>query len=322
MDNLLVFDASHLTYRSYHAGKFLAENSNSNIEDVAIYLFMNSVLSMIKKFSNRKVIFLYDKAGSTESRKDLNENYKANRVFNPVVHNIKTKLITNLKLMNFNVIEADGYEADDLAYWMSRNLKNDIVFISEDKDWISYVTYNSVLYRPIKKVLIKFSNIVDQYKPIRDSIIKASKDYKETPIAKLDHLESLHLLLSQRKVLLGDASDNIKGFKGIGPKSVPEVLVRLNSVKDYKEFSSRTTAQKNLKLNIDQFITNLKILGYEGLKDKNLMVHFCTDELTNDSHKYYLELCDEINSKDLRSKYESISNILPKDNHVELQLKI
>ena len=151
---------------------------------------------------------------------------------------------------------------------MSKNIKNPILFISEDKDWISYINYSTSLYRPIKDQVLNFDHLIKSYSPIIDKLIELGKVTINTP----SDMESIiHKLIIQSKSLDGDPSDNIKGFKGIGPKSKPSILINLNSVPTYYDYVGKTKAEKLLQSEIDRFINNTKVLGYEHIDGIDIM---------------------------------------------------
>jgi 5'-3' exonuclease len=89
MDKLLVFDASHLTYRMHYQAKNILTKDNKGewshelnqyvldevlLNHMTAYLVLNSIFSILSKNKDRKCLFLYDSKGSTSVRKLLNIN--------------------------------------------------------------------------------------------------------------------------------------------------------------------------------------------------------------------------------------------------------
>lgn len=309
---LKVFDASHLTYRMYHAAK---RTDPDNVLDTAIYFFFNSIFSVSRTDSNTPMVFLYDAKNSTKHRKNIDENYKSNRVANPDVIELKRRLVNYLNSLGLVNIEIEGLEADDIAYYMSRNLDNPITFISDDKDWISYVVDNKSLVRPIAKESVTFNQLLVKYSPIIDGIIKGSDLESYLSHHKLSIQELVHKLVIDRKAILGDGSDNIKGFKGIGPKTASKLVVKLNRIESITEFNPKTSAEKLFIKGYDRFLDNRLVLGYSHIDELDIKPTFQNSSINQVDYKEsLLKLSDDIRSSRLESRVDSLVKILESNN--------
>lgn len=272
-NHLVVIDGSHMTYRCYHVAKSqLPKKSNIHDElsedeklaeaarliNMSVYLFFTTLFSVMKNNPFSKVVVLYDAKGSAGVRKEIDPEYKSNRTTNHVVIAIKSIITKHLPRLGVYWTELSGLEADDIAYWMSRHLSNNMLMVSEDKDWKSYVTPYTSLYRPINDEFIDYTSILKSL----SSIIEGLKLIKPDLVVNQDLVEKL---ISQKKAIYGDGSDNIVGFDGIGPKSIVKVIIELNSVDDYHKYRGKSKAEKALATGIDRFISNIRVLGYEHI---------------------------------------------------------
>ncbi|QSM00814.1 5'-3' exonuclease [Yersinia phage YerA41] len=308
-----VYDASHLTYRMYHQAKSI--NPENPIQ-TASYLLLNSVFALMKGNKGIPTVFLYDTAGATKDRKEIDENYKSNRVFNPYVHELKTRMTRYLTSLGFPVVGIEGLEADDIAYYLSRNCLNPLKFISEDKDWYSYVIDNKELLRPIRDKqlaggsLTTFNDLLMKVDPILSGYLPENN-------TKEDIDREVHKVWIQRKALLGDASDNVAKFKGVGKSNIVQLLVKYNKAGcDINKFTPKGVVEKRFKADHDRFLRNIQVLSYDRMQDMDIK-----DQLTFefnpdiDIKAALLEIAKEINSSRITNNADKYAQRIL-DNHV------
>jgi DNA polymerase-1 len=99
-------------------------------------------------------------------------------------------------------IRKKGYEADDIIATLSEKLSAsgyEVRIISSDKDLMQLVTDNISLFDPIKSRIIKAKEVLEKY-------------------------EVLPSQMTMLQALMGDASDNIPGVSGIGPKTAAKLI--------------------------------------------------------------------------------------------------
>lgn len=198
--------------------------------------FLRSLGSLINQINPTSVYVIFDGAGSSQNRKNIIPEYKSSRnltkitnweIFQDVEEENDAKidqivrLIQYLKTLPVKVLSLSKVEADDviavLSDKLSQNENNKIFMVTNDRDYIQLIKKNVILYLPSKKDFFT-----------RDSIVK-----------EYDVLPENFILL---KTLLGDASDQVKGVKGLGPKKVkqlfPELSERILSLDDLFEISA------------------------------------------------------------------------------------
>ncbi len=141
------------------------------------------------------------------------DKYKANRKGMPDELAQQMPILKEvLKAMNIEIIEKEGYEADDilgtLAKWgQSKNL--DVTVLTGDRDSFQLIDKNIKVRIPRTKM----GKTEDQ-------------DYTVEKIEEEYGLEPLDLI--EVKGLMGDTSDNIPGVPGVGEKTA------INLIKEYK----------------------------------------------------------------------------------------
>jgi len=204
VQNAVLVDAMHLAYRNFHVFK------KDSVEYKWVEQFFVSLVSIEKRHPRHTIMLLWDSKIST-MRFKINTEYKQNRKdrdpeekerFNDGLE--KVKLI--LKHQNYWNIEADGYEADDVAAYMCNRLgkvpSESIILWTDDLDWAQLINDSKgvTLYRPSKRQTLDESEFFNAY---------------EFPPRSLPVFKSL----------TGDKSDNIKGINRF-PRKIAKDLCR------------------------------------------------------------------------------------------------
>lgn len=314
MTPIIAFDASHLIYRMYYVAK---NKLPDHLINGTIYFFFNSVFAVVRRNPGIPILFLNDSAGGTNYRKELNPEYKSNRVTNSDVVEARRRIQEYIDLLNLMQVGVLGFEADDLGYFLSRRVNNSITFISEDVDWISYVIHNKSVIHPIKEESVTFTTLLTKYGPWIDEICGDSDDVVGWLASKGHTLESyVHMLITQRKAILGDGSDHIKGFNKIGPKTAKEIIIKLNKLNDPRDFVGKSVAGKKFQSQIDRFFNNIKVLGYSHIDEHDLSPHFKDFKSSHitDYRPLIEKLANDIDSSRFLKSIESINTSLIKSN--------
>ncbi len=150
-------------------------------------------------------------------RHEMYDKYKANRKGMPDELASQMPILKDvLKAMNIEIIEKEGYEADDilgtLAKW-GQNENLDVTVLTGDRDSFQLIDKNIKVRIPRTKM---GKTEIEDY-----TIEKIKEEYGVEP---LDLIEV--------KGLMGDPSDNIPGVPGVGEKTA------LNLIKEYKNIDS------------------------------------------------------------------------------------
>lgn len=216
MQHLILVDANALGF----AGMSSARLSAGEMKTQSTFTVIKTTRKLFLDNPNALIIYLYD---GRSWRKDIYEDYKANRTQTAkqlqeredyFVQKVST--VKALKLLGVTIASADNYEADDLAYYYSKRWKGDKVTLqAADKDWLQLVDERTTWFDPINERQCTNVNF------------QAFTGFKNVN----QFLEA--------KYLLGDAGDNIKGLKGVGPKTVEKLFGLWDSVKQFVEDENR-----------------------------------------------------------------------------------
>ncbi len=209
---LFLVDAYALIFRGYYA--FIKNpRINSKGEDTsAIMGFMNSLLDVIKRERPDHLAVCFDKGGSAD-RVELYQDYKANRDETP--EGIKTAvpyIYEILKAMHIPIMVKEGYEADDVIGTLAKKAEKEgykTFMVTPDKDFAQLVSENIFMYRPM------FGGGYETW-----GIPEVQQKFEVTdPLQVIDYLG-----------MMGDASDNIPGLPGVGPKTAKKFLAAYGSM--------------------------------------------------------------------------------------------
>ena len=211
---LLLIDAYAMIFRAYYA--FIrAPRMNSKGENTsAIFGFAVTLEDLIKKINPTHVGVAFDPAGGT-FRHEAYEQYKAQRPETPEDIRKAVPVIKQLlQAMNIPVLEVPGFEADDVIGTLSRQGEQagfEVYMATPDKDYGQLVSDHVFMYRPRHTggfELMGPQEVCDKY--------------------GLNNKDQVIDLLG----LMGDASDNIPGCKGVGEKTAVALLQQFGSIEN------------------------------------------------------------------------------------------
>lgn len=212
MKKLLLIDAYAMIFRAYYA--FIrAPRMNSKGENTsAIFGFCVTLEDLLKKINPTHVGVAFDPAGGT-FRHEAYEQYKAQRPETPEDIRKAVPVIKQLlEAMNIPVMEVPGFEADDVIGTLSvqgEQAGYEVYMATPDKDYGQLVSDHVFMYRPRHTggfELMGPKEVCDKY--------------------GLQRKEQVIDLLG----LMGDASDNIPGCKGVGEKTAVALLEQFGSI--------------------------------------------------------------------------------------------
>ena len=214
MKKLLLIDAYAMIFRAYYA--FIrAPRMNSKGENTsAVFGFCITLDDLIKKINPTHIGVAFDPAGGT-FRHEAYEQYKAQRPETPEDIRKAVPVIKQLlEAMNIPILEVPGFEADDVIGTLSHMGEEagyEVYMATPDKDYGQLVSDHVFMYRPRHTggfELMGPKEVCDKY----------GLQYKEQVIDLLG--------------LMGDASDNIPGCKGVGEKTAVALLQQFGSIEN------------------------------------------------------------------------------------------
>ncbi|MBQ8892098.1 MAG: DNA polymerase I [Bacilli bacterium] len=213
MDKIILIDGNNLVFRSYYATAYsgsLMKNSKGYPTN-ALYGLINMLNKIIKEENPTHMMIAFDK-GKT-FRHDSYPEYKAGRSETPDELKMQfSKAKELVTAMGINYMEIDNYEADDIIGTFANYIDNtpdlEGLIVSSDKDLIQLIS---------DKVIMKLLKS-------NDYIMMDKDKFKE--VYGIDDPKKMIDL----KALMGDASDNIPGVKGIGEKIAISLIGKYGSL--------------------------------------------------------------------------------------------
>lgn len=209
---VFLLDAYALIYRSYYAFINRPITNSKGQNTSAIYGFVKTLQELIRHENPTHLAVAFDPAGLT-FRSDLYPPYKAQRPSTPEDIKLSVPIIKQiLEAYNIPVLQVQGFEADDVIGTVAKRFACsdvDVYMFTPDKDYAQLVTDNIYFYKPKKSG--------------NEAEVLGVKEVCElyglaTPSQFIDIL-----------ALMGDASDNIPGAKGIGEKTATKLIAEYGS---------------------------------------------------------------------------------------------
>ncbi len=288
----ILIDGNNLLFRSYYATAYngnLMKNSKG-FPTNALYGFINMVNKIINEEKPEYVMIAFDKGHNF--RQDMYDNYKDGRIETPNDLKIQFPVAKEIcTLMGIKYIECDNYEADDIIGTFARMADEDknynATIISSDKDLLQLIS-DDVNVKLLKQ---------------KDYILMDEKTFTETygikPIRMID-----------LKSLMGDASDNIPGVKGIGEKTALSLLQKYETLDGVYEHINEISGKTKEKL------INDKENAYFSYKLATIYktIDF---EYTFESIKYLGINKDKLIEKYKELEFNSFLKNIPNDSKIE-----
>ncbi|MFH1193208.1 MAG: DNA polymerase [Candidatus Jorgensenbacteria bacterium] len=206
MKTLLLIDSHALIHRAFHALPPLISPAGEPVG--ALYGLARTLNKVLEERKPDYVAAAFDRPEPT-FRKEAFKEYKAQRPKAPdelVSQLIKARKL--FKAFHIPIFERPGSEADDIIGTLAERFKNNpdirIVILTGDLDALQLVVGNHVVVETMKKGVTEMVTYDEKAVEARYGLpVSALVDYKG---------------------LVGDPSDNIKGVKGVGPKTAEKLL--------------------------------------------------------------------------------------------------
>lgn len=242
MGKLLVLDGFSLAFRAFFALPETMVTASGQYTN-AVHGFTSMLLNLVKDHQPTHVAVAFDHPDPT-FRDQIDANYKGTRSKTPDSLLSQIPFIAQVvRSFDIPLIEAPGFEADDVIATIARMAKSDgisTIIVTGDRDSFQLVS------DPFVRVLFNRRGVSDYELLDEEGVEK-----------RMGVLPSLY---SQFAALRGDPSDNIPGVPGVGQKiaarlinsygSIPTLLEHLDELTP-KLASSIRESQSQLKINLD-----------------------------------------------------------------------
>ena len=213
MKRLILIDGHAVLFRAFHAYPALSTSKGELVN--AVYGFTNILLNTMAELKPTHIAVTFDRAKPT-FRHAAYTQYKATRPEMPSeLAGQQERVEEVVKTLNIPIFAVEGYEADDVIGTLAKQASEagEVVIVTGDHDALQLVEDTRV------KV----------YMPGRGKI--PARMYDEVEVEeKYGSLKPEQI--PDFKGLVGDASDNIPGVRGIGPKMAVKLLAEFGSVEE------------------------------------------------------------------------------------------
>ena len=214
MDKLFLLDAYALIYRAYYAFIKNPRINSKGVNTSAIMGFCNTLHEVLTKEKPTYIGVAFDPHGPT-FRSEAFPAYKAQREKTPEDIIIAVPIIKQiLQAMRIPILQADGFEADDIIGTLATQAKNqpvDTYMLTPDKDYGQLVSSQVKMYRPRHG---------GGYEIMGEEEIK-EKYGIDNPLQVIDLL-----------ALMGDSADNFPGCPGVGEKTAVKLIAQFGNVEN------------------------------------------------------------------------------------------
>ncbi len=238
---LLLIDGNNLFYRAYHALPPLSDKTGENAN--AVFGFSNMLLRATKEVEPTYIACAFDTKAPTFRHVEF-EAYKAQRKPPPDdLYPQLPKVKSMLDAFGIAYFEKEGYEADDLLGTLAmkaiRGQESDVSKKDKKKNTkLQALTTNKlqvVILSGDRDLLQIVDGDIKVQAPgwnLSSTTLYGSKEVEEkfgiTPEQMVDY-----------KAITGDASDNIPGIAGIGPKTASALLQKYKTLEGiFKELDN------------------------------------------------------------------------------------
>lgn len=251
MSKYLFVDGFNMAFRAFYAVKELSRPDGFPTN--ALYGWVRSLWKLTDDEQPDGVVVFFDLGGAQDKLALLPE-YKANRGETPEAFEQQIPWIKKLtKAMGFGLVEKEGVESDDLlAAYATRLCRSEpqalIKIVSADKDFAQSVTERIHLLLPPPTANPRLGWRELDVEGVRDK-------FGVGPEQMIDYLS-----------LIGDASDNIPGVPGVGPKTAVKWLSDYGSIEGIMAASSSIKPARFQEILPDmqaRMEINRRIIGFD-----------------------------------------------------------
>lgn len=266
-DTALFIDSKNAMYRAVYAIKSQQERAKYSGKTItpshSIVVLLRQITGWIREFKPSSVHLFYDAPRASVWRRKILESYK-DRSSSQYIEDISQDLESCIsiskelfKYLNVRQYFRENMEADDLIFAAaSVRHPSKTIIVSTDSDMV--------------QIPFMF-NSCEVYNP---------------SLGKIVEVPSINPAIS--KALIGDKSDNIKGYHGIGPKKGEVILEDGKKLQDFFGFKGNGTFKHNLLLT--DLMLNPKLLSNKlyALKESSSDIAYDTKAILEIAKNHHI----------------------------------
>jgi DNA polymerase I len=225
---LYLIDGSAYIYRAFFA--LPALNNSQGLQTNAILGFTTMLLKILRERKPDGLVVAFDEKGPTLRHAEF-KAYKAQRPPMPEGMSAQIPYIHRVvDALNIPSVRQAGYEADDLIGSLAHQAELagfDVIIVTGDKDMFQLLTPHVRIYDPVK-----------------------DKWLGETECRERFGVEPARVV--EIMGLMGDATDNIPGVKGIGEKTAMKLIAQFGTIEELLHRVEEVTPPRIKALLIEQ----------------------------------------------------------------------
>lgn len=209
MKTIYLIDGYNLIYRLFYAVPPFTTRAGEPVN--AVFGMAKTLLGIHEYERPDELYFIMDSKGKS-FREEIYPEYKGTRDRMPDdLRAQESKILELLSRMEIPILSKDGYEADDLIGTLVTRLRTDpesrIYILSGDKDLYQFIGGNVMVYDTMKRKIAGREEAIEKFGVPPERVV--------------DYLS-----------ITGDASDNIPGIPGFGPKKAQTLISEFGSLED------------------------------------------------------------------------------------------
>ncbi|MGN8710662.1 DNA polymerase I [Hallella faecis] len=301
MEKLFLFDAYAIIFRSYYAFISRPTINSKGINTSAILGFCNTLKEILDKEKPTYLGVAFDH-GKT-FRHEAFPPYKAQRQETPEDIKLSVPYIKQvLEAMNIPVLQADGFEADDVIGTLATEAGRqgiDTYMLTPDKDYGQLIGPNVKMYRPRHG---------GGYDVIGEKEVAAKYG-----IASASQVVDL-------LALMGDASDNYPGCPGVGEKTAVKLINQFGNTEGLISHTDQLKGKMREK--VEGAIDDIKMAKYLATIRTDVPIALNLEEMrvTPPNEQKLRALFDELEFKHMTERFLNKPEIKQKTANIQLDL--
>lgn len=244
----MIVDGTNLAYMAHYA---YARLSHAGKNTAILYGVPSMLKSIMAQYHPKKLIICWD-GEKDPKRMELLPGYKLHREKTREPRERKRflksieRLRVLLKAMGIPQAYNKALEGDDMIYWVTKKELplSKILIVSGDKDLCQLINYDISIYNPrTRQPYTSWAYICDQ---------------KVEPSQYIDYL-----------CLVGDKTDDIPGYRGIGEVRAAQFLSKYKSIKAYlKDSTAEYAGMSDKKALRKLWLRNREMIGLKRFNEK------------------------------------------------------
>jgi len=257
---LYLLDGMALVYRGHFALMRNPRMTSKGMNTSTLFVFLNTLLDILGNVKPSHLAVVFDTPEPTYRHKAYKE-YKAQRESMPEDLSIALPYVDRMcEGFNVPVIRKPGWEADDVIGTLAKVAEADgftTYMVTPDKDYAQLVSEKSFISKPGRggdgAEILGVPEILAQW--------------------EIERVDQVIDMLG----LMGDASDNVPGVPGIGPKTAQKLIAQYGSVEGLLEHVDELKGKQ--KENVETFREQALLSKELVTIDLNVPLDFSLDDL-------------------------------------------